>query len=122
MTIAKRHQNNFAETPGRHAEELGGNYIESKNKRDVTSLAQYFTPQAIAGLIARRFSLRKAAKSVQLNCEICRCRLLKRLRKEADKEPDEIVRQHVWKNSRRKKNQGSAGNFKRSWVATGPAK
>ena len=44
------------ELPSEYAEKLGNDFIASKKKVDAASLGQYFTPQIVAGLIAKNFS------------------------------------------------------------------
>lgn len=52
--------------PSKYAEKLGNEFIASKEKTDVASLGQYFTPQIIAELIAKNFSEFGKIKSLKI--------------------------------------------------------
>ena len=67
--------------PSKYAEELGNDFIISKEKKVIASLGQYFTPQIIAELIAKNFSEVKPANELKildsgagsgiLSCTLC---------------------------------------------------
>jgi len=54
------------ELPSEYAEKLGNDFIASKKKVDAASLGQYFTPQIVAGLIAKNFSEFKPTESLKI--------------------------------------------------------
>jgi len=66
--------------PSKYAEELGDGFVVSKEKKSIAALGQYFTPQAVAELIAKKFSEPKLSKlkildpgagSGILSCALC---------------------------------------------------
>lgn len=77
MSMARR---KTAEVPSKYAEELGNDFVVSKEKNLIAALGQYFTPQVVADLIAKNFSEIKADKlkildpgagSGILSCALC---------------------------------------------------
>jgi|SRR3989344_5779175 len=78
MSMATRR---LIKTPSKYAEELGNDFIVSKEKNAIASLGQYFTPQIIAELIAKNFIgvkpgnelkiLDPGAGSGILSCALC---------------------------------------------------
>lgn len=66
--------------PSKYAEELGNGFVVSKEKNAIAALGQYFTPEAVAELIAKNFSETKLSKlkvldpgagSGILSCALC---------------------------------------------------
>lgn len=74
-------QNVTIKPPSKYAEELGNDFIAFKEKNDIASPGQYFTPQIIAELIVKNFSEIKSTRSLKildpgagsgiLSCALC---------------------------------------------------